>query len=457
MRMVAFIIALAVAVFGIDKISFFRKPGIRIWILQAIFVLKVAIGIGMLWMYENYYPKTTADVFNYFKDGEVVHSVLKRSPSDYISILTGINSDQENLYNYYHEMAYWIKRYDYNLYNDNKPIIRLHALFRLFSGGNIYIHLVGFNFLSLFGLVAMFLFFHRWIQGRNELLLFLILFFTPTILFWGSGMLKESFLIFVFGLFLWLFQMVLFEKPKFTHWVLFVIFAFLMSRIKIYVLFSILPSLLWLVYYRVKPRASLWSFVGIHVGSLLVVLLVGYAYPDYNLVSILAGKQNDFIDFTKELAAAGSMVSLPRLSDSVFDIFKLAPLGLMNSLCRPQVFEAHNIMAFFAALENLVLNFLLLASLFFCKRENLRLPLVWFSVSFVVILMIIIGITTPVLGALVRYKLPALPFLLVIILFLGRGWRNILHGEKISALLTNFNRKMDWLHSMCFHTQQVKN
>ncbi len=43
-------------------------------------------------------------------------------------------------------------------------------------------------------------------------------------------------------------------------------------------------------------------------------------------------------------------------------------------------------------------------------------PDVWCCLSFITILFVLIGLTTPVLGALVRYKVPALPFVGIVIL-----------------------------------------
>ena len=53
---------------------------------------------------------------------------------------------------------------------------------------------------------------------------------------------------------------------------------------------------------------------------------------------------------------------------------------------------------------------------FFIKPHNLAIPDVWYCLSFIVILFVLIGLTTPVLGALVRYKVPALPFIGILLL-----------------------------------------
>ena len=64
---------------------------------------------------------------------------------------------------------------------------------------------------------------------------------------------------------------------------------------------------------------------------------------------------------------------------------------------------------------------LLILSVFtFIKQKTLLSielkNMLWFCITFTLLLFIIIGTTTPVSGALVRYKVPALPFLAIAIL-----------------------------------------
>ena len=71
-----------------------------------------------------------------------------------------------------------------------------------------------------------------------------------------------------------------------------------------------------------------------------------------------------------------------------------------------------------ASLENVLIIIVLLATLIFVRLRNLSQPDVWCCTSFIVILFVLIGLTTPVLGALVRYKVPGLPFLGILLLLI---------------------------------------
>ena len=82
------------------------------------------------------------------------------------------------------------------------------------------------------------------------------------------------------------------------------------------------------------------------------------------------------------------------------------------------------------ALENLL--FILLLSFAFFFRRKISNPEVFgFCLTFSILLFVVIGISTPVLGALVRYRIIAQPFLFVALLML-------IDREKVM-------RKFSWL------------
>jgi hypothetical protein len=68
-------------------------------------------------------------------------------------------------------------------------------------------------------------------------------------------------------------------------------------------------------------------------------------------------------------------------------------------------------------IENVLLvGFLFLAIFNFKKPEKESIYFVLFSLVFIVYLSAMIGLVTPILGAIVRYKLPVMPFLYLVIL-----------------------------------------
>ena len=92
------------------------------------------------------------------------------------------------------------------------------------------------------------------------------------------------------------------------------------------------------------------------------------------------------------------------------------PEVLINVLFRPFITEVHSIFYLLAAVENLLLLILIVTMLFFFKKPNAyQLNFLFFGLFFTLILATLIGWTTPILGAVVRYKVPFLPFLFTLI------------------------------------------
>ncbi len=89
-------------------------------------------------------------------------------------------------------------------------------------------------------------------------------------------------------------------------------------------------------------------------------------------------------------------------------------MALRNALLRPYPSEVKTPMMAVAFLENSVICLILLLCLIHCLPfASIRWDLFLFCFSFVTIQLLIIGETTPVIGALARYKVPALPFLVI--------------------------------------------
>ena len=85
---------------------------------------------------------------------------------------------------------------------------------------------------------------------------------------------------------------------------------------------------------------------------------------------------------------------------------------------RPTLLESKNPLLLAAGLENaLILVCLILAIYFYFNKKNPMLSDLYFpALFFVVIIFVMIGLVTPIIGAIVRYKVPALPFLALLLI-----------------------------------------
>jgi hypothetical protein len=148
----------ALFLYLIRRSAFFQSPGMGKRTVGVLFLLKVAAGTALWWVYTYHYTdRSTADIYKYFDDGNVLFSALPAHPGDYLRMLLGIGNDTPHFNEaYYAVMNNWHRQYDTGYYNDAHTMIRFSALVRLFSFGVYHVHTVFASFLSLIGLVALY-------------------------------------------------------------------------------------------------------------------------------------------------------------------------------------------------------------------------------------------------------------------------------------------------------------
>lgn len=402
-------------IFLIYKLRFFNQSGISFKILSAIFLIKLISGIALALLYRYYYDSyQTSDVYKYFIDGKVVFGILDKNPADFFKLLVGIDSDAAYMHKYLDDTEFWYKAFNYGLLNDNRMIIRIHTILNFVSLGNFWVHSIIFSFFSFAGLTAIYKVFEKYFERKY--LLIIAVFFAPSVMFWSSAELKESLIMAMLGILFFTLFRILEKKKIILNSVFFFISILLMLTLKFYVLFSLLPGLI--AYFIVKQfriKYSILVFLGVYI--VIISLFFNSQYiSTYNLPEIICQKQQDFINMLDASGTVGSRIPLTDIEPNFLSFLKATPFAILNSFFRPSYFDIHARIVIPAVVENLIILFLLIISLKLRNTEKIKklLPEILFLFSFVITLFILIGLTTPVLGALVRYKVPALPFLFII-------------------------------------------
>jgi hypothetical protein len=400
--------------FIIGKISFIKDSGFRIQSLRFAFLIKVGCGLMVYLIYAFYYGnRIESDTFKYFDDSFYLYEALYNNPLDFFKMIFGINCEGEYFdTNYYDKMNNWYRVYENTLYNDNRLIIRVNAVLRIFSFGNYHVHSIILNFISFFGSVGLARFFLHFVQSKWKV--FLAVFMIPSVVFWSSGILKESLLLFAMGLFCY-FIYKLATTQKWTYLLYLALPFCLLVLLKFYVFVAFFPAIIgW--YYSETTRLKWISYPIVFISLVLFAILLGYVYPTFDFINILIRKQHDFIRMSIEMKV-NSAIKMDFLDENIFSVLKAIPMGIVNSLTRPWPFEIKNLLFVPAAFENVTL--VILIAFAFLKRstmKNTSFNFITFCFIFTFLLYAIIGISTPILGALVRYKIPAMPFLVIAIL-----------------------------------------
>lgn len=409
----------ALFIFLIHKMKFFEVVGLSRKTISIFFLIKILFGFGVWCVYTFYYIDRSAnDVFKFFDDAAIMFSAIYHHPMHYVQMVLGINTDASYLVPYYKQMANWYKPWAAATFHNNRIIIQFNALVHLFSFGYYHVHTVFMCFLSLLGLTGIYKTFAPSLQNKIKELAFAV-FLIPSVLFWGSGVLKEGIILFALGFFIFYAYQHLFLKRSVIGFIWVIFCAIILALTKIYVFAAIVPCFLALILIKkTGNKYVLVKFLGVHVLLLIIIMNVYRVNNEWDVLKSLKHKQWAFTEIAKR-GNAGSLISTKQLEPTTISLIENTPEAIINTLFRPHLFEARSVFMLMSALENLLLLILILTSLvFFKKPEQKDLPLLYMSVFFVFSLALLIGLVNPVLGSIVRFRIPLLPFFAIIFILL---------------------------------------
>jgi len=402
--------------FVILKSKFFNDDELsKKWFLSA-FALKFLFSIILTLIYTYYYTdRSTSDIYKYFDDSKIMFDALKNKPLDYVKMMCGFDNDSAYFdEHYYQRMSFWYRAFNSNLFSDSHIIIRFNAFIHLFSFGHFYVHNVFINFISLLGLTALFKFFKPFFKNNSKVLFYAI-FFIPSVLFWGSGLLKEGLILFGLGTLLITIQQG-FIKFKWYHILLFIVSIVILLYTKLYVLAALsTPMLAYLIYKKIPDKPFL-SFLYAFGSLMAMVSAIVLFTKKYNPFDIIIDKHGEFMRYVQHFPTNSSF-DLPQLTNW-FSIIKYTPNAWLNTFIRPYLWESYSPFVLMSSLENLMFVGLFIVLLLFPKKSNNEWFYILFCLVFVFTLFTIVGLMIPIFGALVRYKVPALPFLAIALLML---------------------------------------
>ncbi len=253
--------------------------------------------------------------------------------------------------------------------------------------------------------------------------------FLPSVLFWGGSLLKDSICLGAMGFALYAIYNIVIKKRKITSSLIILIFSFfLIYNIKPYIILCMVPALLLWFFLQFRSRIPdktlrtiagfLFTFISVGVGIVaLQSLTQSEMTSQYSSEKILKTVQGVQGSFGMNTEGAGSSFSVGSASSSVAATVALFPLGVIATLFRPFPWEARNPLMIISALEGLLffyLTFLAFKKIGFRKFFSIAGSdsVIVFCLVYSILFAGIVGVTTTNFGALVRYKIPAVPFYL---------------------------------------------
>lgn len=379
-------------------------------------LLKLLAAVAFCLLSAFYYG---GDTLYYFRNGQAMSNMFFYDPSVFFKVLFG-DTSLETLTVFNDQTGYIGGLHDSQTFAMRRfagVFVLLGAKSFLASGLVVAAMLYGWAF-------RLFCFLSERYPFVRPKYFFISVLLIPSALFWSSGLLKDS-LTFA-GLSVA--TVSLFYVMKGRKWLknslLFVFGAYFLYAIKPYLLFALVIGIgiaFFIKIYRkignsfIRTIAFPIVVLGVYVGALQAISLLGgylggiYETPEEMLQKAQVVQQ----DLIREQYGDNSF-DIGAFDASFASVLKKMPQAIIAGLYRPFLWEVRGVMPLISALENLALIFL---TLFVLKKRFKHLfasiftdTYMGFAIAFSIAVAFMVGLSTANFGALVRYKIPLLPF-----------------------------------------------
>jgi hypothetical protein len=369
------------------------------------FLLKVLGGILFTLIYTYYYTDPAkADIYRYFNDSKIISEILFHHPLHWLKIMSGIGIDDKETFKYILPTQNF-SHPSSDFVTNNTSIIRLNVLLNYFSLENIYINTLFFNFFCFAGLTALFKSLKSYFIHSK--ILYIPIYLLPSVVFWSSGLLKEALLLSLTGFAFFFLQ----KQHSVFKKVAGIICAIVILLIKPMVFASLIISTL---FYQTVKIGSLKNKIHLLLLTIMWAGIIFVAFYKLPYISqTLMEKRNEFVLLAKQ-ENAGSVFDLKVYDTNTTALILLLPQALLNALLQPFIWSDGNIFLKLFGIENLFFILLIFTLFIFLKRQpREKYALAIFLFMIAAFNYLIVGITTPIAGAVVHYRIFSELFLIL--------------------------------------------
>jgi len=385
------------------------------YFVPALFV-KVLGGAAVCLVYAFYY--SGGDTTGYYHDNTCVVNLFMQQPMaalryTFAEITTqnwfDFNYQTDWPYYIFDSHAVWVTKFTW--------VLSL-ITFNSFIGQTMLL-----SFLTFFSMWRLYKIFVMEFPAIQKGLAFAIL-FIPSVDFWGSGLLKDTITLSAAAIFTTSVYYIIKLKRSYMVNTLYLLFAaWVLIKIKPYICFALMPgTLIWLASYQLekiknKVLKSFFTPILIVVAIFFGVILLknmGTSLGSYSLDTVLERAAISQQELKKDIYQ-GSSFDIGEFDPTVSGVLSKAPIAIGTALFRPFIWETYNPAMFVSGIENLgilIFTIYLLIQLRIINFFRLltKNHLLFFSFSFSIFFAFSVGLSSSNFGALVRYKIPAIPF-----------------------------------------------
>lgn len=406
-----YFIMFILAAFFLRNIAMKHDNPLRKYYVTGLLVKLVgAILVGLV--YQFYY--SGGDTTQYYNNARVIYNAFSEAPFYFYRLMLAPND--------YSDPA--IVSYSYWMYFHTDPagwfFGKICGFFSIFSFGSYMPIAMFLAFFSFLGAWALFITFCKVYPELHKQFAIAVL-FIPSVVFWGSGMLKDTITFACVGVMTYSTYNVFFERRSvLLNAVLFLFSAYMAFKLKPYIVYSMLPALIFWVFLHFRSRMTTNALRTI-LGPLA---FLSAAFFGFILIRQLGAsisgaveRAEVFQDYHTVLAETrnASGYSLGATDGSFLSVMSKIPIAANVTLFRPYLWETRNPVMLLSALESTLM--MLFALRIFWRtgiKHTLRAlgrnPTAFFCMFFAIFFAFAVGFTAYNFGALVRYKIPCIPF-----------------------------------------------
>lgn len=368
---------------------------------------KVVGGIALGCLYFFHYG--VGDTLSFWQDGNHLAAFFRESPGQVISFLW----DDSTVPGMAAALQQQAPR---SLF-----FVKICGFLSLISGGNYWLMA---TWLSLASFVGAWFLYTRMIRAFPEArpAAAIALLFVPSVVFWSSGLIKESLgLAALFVLTAGTLSMVRRQSVSWMEWLGMVLSLWVGWNLKYYWVGIFLPVVMPVITVALITRRQ-ERLIRYEVFMWLVffaafLLLATNIHPNFYASRFLEVIYHNNLEFTR-MSDPPRIVQYLNLEPSAASVIMNAPAALLAGLFRPFFWEAFNPLSWVAALENLILLVLVLQAIVSCGKlfRSPHRVLLLSAVVYVLMLLTFLALSTPNFGTLSRYRIGALPVLVLLCL-----------------------------------------
>ncbi|CAN5406309.1 hypothetical protein BH09BAC1_BH09BAC1_14430 [soil metagenome] len=385
--------------FLVWKLPRLRGEGVPSWVWVVILVLKCVLGIAYIEIHRELFDG--GDTGKYLRDGQIIFNTLTEDPLKYLRLTFGPNGTDINpwLAKEIDAMGFWGDTSAYT-------VVRFNAVANLLTWGNSWANGVFMAFLSYCGILLLYKAFkplvsnHWWVLGG--------LLCVPSVWFWTSGIHKEALALFTLSWAVYGMARIYLEGwlPKFMLYVALGLLGTFFIRD--FLVLLLLPLLLAQIFSPVFHYGRVW----VYLSAITLILIVGIFVPivnNHTVLELIVNKQDQFA----ALRSGHSNIPLAKMEPTLTGLATTLPHAIYNQFIAPFMLPPASHLYWPAIIDHAWFILLLAVGLCSIRKPLLEKPPLLTALFFGLMLIILIGLIVPNVGAILRYRSLAIPFILM--------------------------------------------